>query len=49
LENLLPGLSFVEPYWWSRLLGRPIGSMEGAYWSLYVEFKFYVFAAVIYY
>lgn len=48
-ENLVPGLSFIEPYWWNRLLGRPIGSIEGAYWSLYVEFKFYVFAAVIYY
>jgi peptidoglycan/LPS O-acetylase OafA/YrhL len=48
-ESLLPGLTFVDHSWWRVMLGRPIGSIEGAFWSLYVEFKFYVFAAVVYY
>jgi peptidoglycan/LPS O-acetylase OafA/YrhL len=47
--SLLPGLTFIEPTWWERMIGYPIKSLEGTFWSLYVEFKFYVFAAVIYY
>ena len=48
-ENLLPGLTFVEPGWWGRIIGHPVNGIEASFWSLYVEFKFYVFAAVIYY
>jgi peptidoglycan/LPS O-acetylase OafA/YrhL len=48
-ESVLPGLSFIEPDWWSALIGRPIAVLEGSFWSLYAEFKFYVFAALIYY
>lgn len=47
--SLLPGLTFIEPSWWSVLVGRAVYGLEGAFWSLYVEFKFYVFAAVLYY
>ena len=49
LLSLLPGLTFIEPAWWSRLTGHPIDSLDGAFWSLYVEFKFYCFAAIVYY
>lgn len=48
-ENLLPGLTFIEPGWWGKILGHPVGGIDGAFWSLYVEFKFYVFAAIVYY
>jgi len=47
--SLLPGLTFVEPSWWSTLSGYRVTPLEGAFWSLFVEFKFYVFAALIYY
>ncbi|MCB1660093.1 MAG: acyltransferase, partial [Pseudomonadales bacterium] len=47
--DLLPGLTFIEPSWWSRLVGVKISGLEGAFWSLYVEFKFYVIAGAIYY
>ena len=47
--SLLPGLTFIEPGWWSRVLGFRIVGIEGAFWSLYVEFKFYVFSAIVYY
>jgi peptidoglycan/LPS O-acetylase OafA/YrhL len=47
--NLLPGLLFIEPYWLEKLLGIPFESIEGAFWSLYVEFKFYVIAAFLYF
>jgi len=48
-EGVLPGLTFIEPSWWAFVIGRPIDGIEGAFWSLYAEFKFYVFAAMIYY
>ncbi len=47
--DLLPGLTFLEPHWWSELLGIQVNSIESAFWSLYVEFKFYLIAGGIYY
>lgn len=49
LLSLIPGLTFIEPYWWSKLLSVDINSLEGSFWSLYVEFKFYVVAGLIYF
>jgi len=49
LINTIPGLIFVEPYWLQRIFGISIHSLEGAFWSIYVEVKFYVFVAVFYY
>jgi len=46
--DLLPGLTFISPSWWSYI-GINISELEGAFWSLYVEFKFYVIAGAIYY
>jgi len=45
----LPGLTFIDPGWWSKLLGINVGVLEGAFWSLYVEFKFYIIAGIIYF
>ncbi len=47
--NLLPGLTFIEPDWWSKILGVKVSSLEGAFWSLYVEFKFYIIAGIVYF
>ncbi len=47
--SLLPGMTFIEPSWWQSVLGLPVKPLEGGFWSLYVEFKFYIFAAVIYF
>jgi peptidoglycan/LPS O-acetylase OafA/YrhL len=47
--SLLPGLTFIEPSWWQRALGVPLNSLEGGFWSIYVEFKFYVFAAIVFF
>ena len=49
LIDLLPGLTFIEPDWWSLVIGNEVSSLEGAFWSLYVEFKFYVISGLIYY
>ncbi len=47
--NLLPGLTFIDSRWWSGLIGQHFDGIEFAFWSLYVEMKFYVFAALIYF
>jgi peptidoglycan/LPS O-acetylase OafA/YrhL len=46
--NLLPSWTFTSPYIWSKVL--PVTShVDGAYWSLVIEVKFYVWAACIYF
>lgn len=47
--DIMPGLLFIEPNWLEKLTGVPFSSLEGAFWSLYVEFKFYLIAAFLYF
>ncbi|WNO09071.1 acyltransferase [Teredinibacter sp. KSP-S5-2] len=47
--HLIPGLTFMEPDILGKIFGHSFESLEGAYWSLYVEFKFYIFAAIVYF
>ena len=49
LLSLLPGLTFLDESWWSKLLGIPVHGLEGSFWSLYTEAKFYVLAALLYF
>jgi peptidoglycan/LPS O-acetylase OafA/YrhL len=49
LINLLPGLTFIEPAWWAKLLGRPQPVLEGVFWSLYVEVRFYILFGILYF
>ena len=49
LRDLLPGLTFIEPYFWQVILGSPQGELEGAFWSLYVELKLYLIAGLFYF
>ena len=49
LRDLLPGLSLIEPSAWAWLLGSPQGVLEGAFWTLFVEMKFYVVASALYF
>ena len=47
-KDLIPGLTFIDPYILSKLIGT-VKSIEGAFWSLYVEFKFYIISAFLYF
>jgi peptidoglycan/LPS O-acetylase OafA/YrhL len=49
LRDLLPGLTFIEPYWWQLITGSPQGLLEGAFWSLFVEIKLYFVAGIFYF
>ncbi|QUM83598.1 acyltransferase [Moritella sp. 28] len=49
ITDLIPGLIFIHPEIVSKILGMKIISLEGAFWSIYVEMMFYVFSCVIYF
>lgn len=49
LISLLPGLSMIDPAWWNMALRIHTEAVEGTFWSLFVECKFYVIAALIYF
>jgi peptidoglycan/LPS O-acetylase OafA/YrhL len=48
-RDLLPGLTFIDPAIWQKVIGGTQGSLEGAFWSLYVEMKFYVVFGALYF
>tara|TARA_R110001583_G_scaffold116972_2_gene267863 strand:+ start:5617 stop:6696 length:1080 start_codon:yes stop_codon:yes gene_type:complete len=47
--DMIPGLLFIEHSILSDITGIKFGILEGAFWSLYVEFKFYILAAIVYF
>lgn len=49
LIDLLPGLALIEPYYLTAITGLVFKPLEGAFWSIYAETKFYVFAGFIYF
>lgn len=48
-RDILPGLTFIEPSWWEFLLGSPQGLIEGTFWSIFVEVKFYFVAGLLFF
>lgn len=49
LRDLLPGITFLEPGLWARLIGSPAPMLEGSFWTLYVEVKFYLLFGALYF
>jgi peptidoglycan/LPS O-acetylase OafA/YrhL len=49
LRDLVPGITFIEPDWLGAALHSPQGELEGAFWSLYVEVKFYAIFGLLYF
>ncbi len=46
----VPSLTFIDPLVFNKLAGRELfRAMDGAYWSLFVEVKFYVLISVLYF
>lgn len=48
-NSIIPGLLFVEPSWILLITGMKINLLEGSFWSLFVEFKFYVIFGLLYF
>ena len=49
LESFLPSLTFTDTFIWEPILGKKVGYIDGAYWSLAVEVKFYILSACLYF
>lgn len=48
--NFIPSLTFVDAQIWNRVVpGLDAQWIDGAYWSLFVEVRFYALAAIIYF
>lgn len=48
-RDFLPSLTFTDPALWSRLLGGEFNGIDGSYWSLFVEAKFYFWICLLYF
>jgi peptidoglycan/LPS O-acetylase OafA/YrhL len=49
LRDLLPGLIFISNDNLARIFHSPMGVLDGVYWSLFVEAKFYVIFGIIFF
>ncbi|HWT72497.1 MAG TPA: acyltransferase [Oxalicibacterium sp.] len=49
LIDLLPGLLFIEGSFLRHLFALDVHDLEGAFWSLYVEVRFYLMVSVMYF
>lgn len=47
--DFLPSLTFTDPYLWKALFGRDFNFIDDAYWSLFVEVRFYFWACLIFF
>ena len=47
--DLIPSLTFIEPYWLSKYTGIEIRALDGAFWSIFVEIKFYIISAILFF
>lgn len=46
--DILPGISFVDPAWW-QWVGVQVAPLDGAFWSIFVEVKFYIIFGAVYF
>jgi hypothetical protein len=42
----IPGLLFTDPRILNEILGTSLKSLDGAFWSIYVEVQFYLVSAI---
>ncbi len=49
LNSVIPGLLFIEPLWIKLFTGLYIRLLEGVFWTLFVEVKFYIIFGILYF
>ncbi len=48
-RDFFPSLTFTDPLIWSKLFHSKFEAIDGSYWSLFVEVKFYFWIAILYF
>jgi len=46
--DLLPGLTFTQPHFITRISGIEVFSIDAAFWTLYIEMQFYIVAGLLF-
>ena len=46
LVDLIPGLTFIEPRFFAQIFNLNIKDIDQVFWTLYVEFKFYIISGL---
>jgi peptidoglycan/LPS O-acetylase OafA/YrhL len=49
LTDVIPGVLFIEPEFFRAIFSSHQGILEGSFWTLFVEVKFYIVAGLIYF
>lgn len=49
LIDIIPGITFIEPEFYRSVFGYYQTILEGSFWSLFVEMKFYIVAGLLYF
>ena len=49
LVDLIPGLTFIDPFFYNQFTPIKVGILEGAFWSIFIEVKFYIFFGLMYF
>ncbi|MES2546141.1 MAG: acyltransferase [Pseudomonadota bacterium] len=49
LMDILPGITFIEPELYRWVFGYNQQLIEGVFWTLFVEMKFYILAGILYF
>jgi peptidoglycan/LPS O-acetylase OafA/YrhL len=47
--SIFPGLTLIDDRWYSWLFGTNVKSLDGVYWTLYLEMRFYVIFGLTYF
>lgn len=49
IQDFLPSLTFIDPKFLTKILSINVKSLDGAFWSLYIEVQFYFVSSVIFF
>ena len=47
--DFLPSLTFTDPVLWNKVMQHGVRAMDGSYWSLFEEVKFYFWISLLYF
>ena len=48
-QDFLPSLTFTDPVLWNKVIPHDVHAMDGSYWSLFEEVKFYFWVSLLYF